>query len=40
MAVGLLSRKPIDLVLLPMEAKPSVEADSFSKHIYDLHDDV
>ncbi|RVW11907.1 hypothetical protein CK203_112063 [Vitis vinifera] len=29
MAVGLLSRKPIDLVLLPMEAKPSVEADSF-----------
>ena len=39
-ATGLLPRKPIDSVPLPMEARPSVEADAFSKHIRDLHEDV
>ena len=38
--IGLLPRKPIDLVPLPMEARPNVEADAFSKHICDLHEDV
>ena len=38
--IGLLPRKPIDLVPLPIEACPSVEAEAFSKHIQDLHDDV
>ena len=37
---GLLPRKPIDLVPLLMEAQPSIEADAFSKHIRDLHEDV
>ena len=39
-ATGLLPRKPIDSVPLPMEPRPSVEADDFSKHIRDLHEDV
>ena len=30
---GLLPRKPIDLIPLPIEARPSVEAKAFSKHI-------
>ena len=38
--IGLLLRKPIDLVPLSMEAWPSVEANAFSKHIHDLHADV
>ena len=38
--IGLLLRKPIDLVPLLMEAWPSVEAYAFSKHIHDLHVDV
>ena len=38
--IGLLPRKPINLVPLPIEARPSVEAEAFSKHIQDLHDDV
>ena len=37
---GLLPRKPIGLVPLPMEARPSVVVDAFSKHIHDLHEDV
>ena len=37
---GLLPRKLIDLVPPPIEACPSVEAEAFSKHIQDLHDDV
>ena len=36
----LLPRKPIDLVPLLIEARPSAEAESFSKHICDIHDDV
>ena len=36
----MLPRKPIDLVPLPIEARTSVEAEAFSKHIQDLHDDV
>ncbi|GFS36272.1 NAD(P)-binding Rossmann-fold superfamily protein [Actinidia rufa] len=39
-AIGLLPRKPIDLVPLPIEARPSDEAEAFSKHICDIHDDV
>ena len=37
---GLLPTKHIDLVPLPIEARPSVEVEAFSKHIQDLHDDV
>ncbi|KAL6188925.1 hypothetical protein ACLB2K_040316 [Fragaria x ananassa] len=37
---GLLPRKPIDLVPLPLAARPSVEAESFSSHIRHIHDDV
>ena len=37
---GLLPRKPIDLVPLPIEARPNVEAEAFSKHKQDLNDDV
>ena len=36
----MLPRKPIDFVPLLIEARPSVEAEAFSKHIQDLHDDV
>ncbi|GFY96391.1 hypothetical protein Acr_11g0006970 [Actinidia rufa] len=37
---GLPPRKPIDLVPLPVEARPSVEADAFAKHIREIHDEV
>ncbi|KAA8537084.1 hypothetical protein F0562_029562 [Nyssa sinensis] len=37
---GLLHRKPIDLVRLRIKARPSAEADAFSKHIRDIHDHV
>ena len=37
---GLLPRKPIDLVPLAIEARPSVEVEAFSKHIQGLHDYV
>ena len=32
----LLPRKPIDLVPLPIEARPRVEADAFDPHIRDV----
>ncbi|KAF7144488.1 hypothetical protein RHSIM_Rhsim04G0004700 [Rhododendron simsii] len=32
--------KPIDLVPLPIQAHPSAEAEAFSQHIRDIHDDV
>ena len=33
-------RKPIDLLPLPVSARPSAEAEAFSKHILDIHDEV
>ncbi|PRQ21796.1 putative nucleotidyltransferase, Ribonuclease H [Rosa chinensis] len=37
---GLLPRKPIDLIPLPLEARPSAEAEFFCSHIPNIHDDV
>lgn len=37
---GLLPRKPIDLVPLPIQARPSAKAEAFSQHIHDIHDEV
>ena len=37
---SLLPKKPIDLVPLPIEARPSAKAEAFSKHTCDIHDDV
>lgn len=31
---------PIDLVPLPLEARPSAEADNFIKHMQQIHDEV
>ncbi|XP_071909815.1 uncharacterized protein [Coffea arabica] len=33
-------RKPIDLLPLPVSARPSAEAEAFPKHILDIHDEV
>ena len=38
--IGALPRKPIDLVPLPNMAHPSVEANTFAKHIRDIHDEI
>ena len=37
---GIIPRMPIDLVPLPSETRPSVEADAFAKHMRDIHEDV
>ena len=37
---GMLLRKPIDLVPLPTNARPSAEAEDFAKHIHEIHDEV
>ena len=33
-------RLPIDLVPLPLEARPCAEADNFIKHMQQIHDEV
>ena len=38
--MGVCPKKPIDLVPLPIASRPSVEAEAFSKHIHDIHDEV
>ena len=38
--IGLLYRKPIDLVPLPIEACTSFEANVFATHMHEIHDDV
>ncbi|KAH7533662.1 hypothetical protein FEM48_Zijuj04G0155400 [Ziziphus jujuba var. spinosa] len=37
---GMLPRKPIDLVPLPLAARPSAEAETFGRHIQEIHDDI
>ena len=37
---GVRPRLPIDLVPLPLEARPSGEADNFIEHMQQLHDEV
>lgn len=37
---GILPKKPIDLVPLSLEARPSAEANAFVKHIRDRHEEV
>ncbi|KAH7537757.1 hypothetical protein FEM48_Zijuj03G0126800 [Ziziphus jujuba var. spinosa] len=36
----MLPRKPIDLVPLPLVARPSAEAETFGRHIQEIHDDI
>lgn len=38
--MGLEPRKPIDLVLLPVSARASAEADAFAHHIRNIHADM
>ncbi|KAK3034034.1 hypothetical protein RJ639_032956 [Escallonia herrerae] len=37
---GVLAKLPIDVVFLPLEARPTVEADAFAQHICEVHDKV
>ncbi|KAK8942371.1 hypothetical protein KSP39_PZI009407 [Platanthera zijinensis] len=38
--LGYEPRKPIDLIPLPLESRPSVSADSFVEHLHELHESI
>ncbi|KAF2316026.1 hypothetical protein GH714_040821 [Hevea brasiliensis] len=40
MVTGKRPKKPIDLIPLPIDARPSIDADTFGKHMCDINDEI